>query len=257
MKFLGSASVFALLASPVVQAFAPLSPLASSSPLTVSTPPVSPQLETVRANDVALNGQKKKPKKKNKKKKSAAADDVGGEEAPYVVVAAAKAPAVAAAPQKDSELLARSLLAYRLELENKARTAGEASRSQEEAAALALRLEQERLELVAAKQKQETFQRALLMNRLDREERVREERRAKEAEIAERKGSIADALNQPKPQDVEEKLQDMYASISDIGERAFAILTNLGLVEESPDPESPDYDSTFDDELVYDVVYAN
>ena len=39
-----------------------------------------------------------------------------------------------------------------------------------------------------------------------------------------------------------------YTSM-DEGERAFNILVDLGMVDLTPDPDSPDYDSSKDDEI--------
>lgn len=40
-----------------------------------------------------------------------------------------------------------------------------------------------------------------------------------------------------------------YSAISDPSERAFRLLVNLGMVNEHPDPDSPDYDHSDDDEV--------
>jgi hypothetical protein len=41
-----------------------------------------------------------------------------------------------------------------------------------------------------------------------------------------------------------------YAEIQDPGEKAYQILVDLGIVEVTPDPEDPSYDSSKDDEYV-------
>lgn len=45
------------------------------------------------------------------------------------------------------------------------------------------------------------------------------------------------------------KLIDIYSKSSNAGDRAFAILLDLNMVELTPDPEDPDYDHSNDDEL--------
>lgn len=50
---------------------------------------------------------------------------------------------------------------------------------------------------------------------------------------------------------------DKYAAIDDLGERAFAILTDIGVVERTIDPSSPDYDSSKDDEIADENIYVN
>jgi len=60
---------------------------------------------------------------------------------------------------------------------------------------------------------------------------------------------IQEARKQPKSEQEEAMLQAKYGSMEP-GERAFAILLNLGMIEEHPDPDSPSYDSTFDNDPV-------
>ena len=45
------------------------------------------------------------------------------------------------------------------------------------------------------------------------------------------------------------KVIDMYSKSSDAGDRAFALLLGLNMVELTPDPEDPDYDDSHDDEI--------
>jgi hypothetical protein len=56
-------------------------------------------------------------------------------------------------------------------------------------------------------------------------------------------------LSQAPPPLTEEQLAAKYASITDLGEKAFAILLDLGLVQLSPDPDDPDYDHSQDNEF--------
>jgi hypothetical protein len=43
---------------------------------------------------------------------------------------------------------------------------------------------------------------------------------------------------------------EKYAAIKDDGDRAFQILLDLGLVQETPNPDDSNYDSSADDEYV-------
>lgn len=63
-----------------------------------------------------------------------------------------------------------------------------------------------------------------------------------------REEKIANARKQPKSPDEERKLSERYAAMS-LEERAFAILLDLGMIELSPDPDDPSYDSSQDDEF--------
>mmetsp|Transcript_8557 Transcript_8557/g.14984 ORF Transcript_8557/g.14984 Transcript_8557/m.14984 type:complete len:103 (-) Transcript_8557:45-353(-) len=60
--------------------------------------------------------------------------------------------------------------------------------------------------------------------------------------------SIIDARRQPKPFDEESKVAEKYASMS-VEDRAFAILYDLGLIENNVDPRDPNYDHSSDDEI--------
>ena len=60
---------------------------------------------------------------------------------------------------------------------------------------------------------------------------------------------ITQARRQPKSQEEEKLLADRYGAM-DPEERAFNILVDLGMVDLSPDPDSPDYDNSADDEYV-------
>lgn len=63
-----------------------------------------------------------------------------------------------------------------------------------------------------------------------------------------RRKNIINARKQPKSEEEEKALAEYYGSM-EIRERAFAILYDLGMIEISPDPDSPDYDHTLDDEF--------
>jgi len=63
-----------------------------------------------------------------------------------------------------------------------------------------------------------------------------------------RRKNIINARKQPKSEEEEKALAEYYGSM-EIRERAFAILYDLGMIEISPDPDSPDYDHTLDNEF--------
>ena len=71
---------------------------------------------------------------------------------------------------------------------------------------------------------------------------------ASQSEIK-RDPKIQQARKQPKSEEEEAMLQAKYSSMEP-GERAFAILLDLGMIEEHLDPDSPSYDSAFDNDLV-------
>ena len=101
------------------------------------------------------------------------------------------------------------------------------------------------LSSAAAEQKQ----RAILNTRLQMETAERERIQAILQAEADRKAAILEARKQPKAPEVEKALAEKYGAL-EAGERAFAILIDLGIVELSPDPDSKDYDSSNDDQFV-------
>lgn len=92
-------------------------------------------------------------------------------------------------------------------------------------------------------------QRSILQARLERETVERERIQAAIEEAAKKEAAIAEARRQPKPPEVEAELAARYGSM-DLEERAFAILVDLGMVEITLDPSSPDYDNSKDDDFV-------
>ena len=103
--------------------------------------------------------------------------------------------------------------------------------------------------LMKVKKELEAKQRALLANRLEREERARALIRDRQEQIEAVKRAVEEARKQPKSEEEETQLADRYGAM-ELGEKAFAILVDLGMVEVSPDPSSPDYDSSRDDKYV-------
>jgi len=69
------------------------------------------------------------------------------------------------------------------------------------------------------------------------------------AEVTSREELIAEARKQPKSPEEEKALQEKYGAIMNLGERAFQILLDLWMIELTPDPDSPDYDHSEDDEI--------
>ena len=91
--------------------------------------------------------------------------------------------------------------------------------------------------VMQAKKEQEIKQRKILGDRLAREERARAVSRAQEAALAAEKAKIAEreeriraARDPNKPPEVEKAMSEKYAAIDDVGERAFAVLRDLGFV---------------------------
>jgi len=72
----------------------------------------------------------------------------------------------------------------------------------------------------------------------------------KEDKIQVRRAAIANARKQPKNKDEEKTLADYYGAM-DLEKRAFTILYDLGMIEMSPDPDSPDYNHDLDDEFAW------
>ena len=66
--------------------------------------------------------------------------------------------------------------------------------------------------------------------------------------ISERRLESIVALRQPKSPDEESKLADKYAGMNSIEARAYAVLLDLGMIEEQQDPRDPSYDHSNDDE---------
>jgi hypothetical protein len=60
--------------------------------------------------------------------------------------------------------------------------------------------------------------------------------------------SIIEARRQPKAFDEESKVAEKYAKMS-VEDRAFAILYDLGMVDENKDPRDPSYDHSVDDDI--------
>lgn len=92
-------------------------------------------------------------------------------------------------------------------------------------------------------------QRSILQTRLQMETAERERIQAIIEGAAKRKAAIIEARSQPKSAEVEAELAARYG-VMDLEDRAFNILLDLGIIEASPDPSSPQYDDSKDDEPV-------
>jgi hypothetical protein len=57
------------------------------------------------------------------------------------------------------------------------------------------------------------------------------------------------------PIDEEAALAAKLSEIQDLGDRAYAVLMNLGMISSSPDPNSPDYDPSMDDEIAEGTIF--
>merc|ERR1712071_249315 len=88
----------------------------------------------------------------------------------------------------------------------------------------------------------------------DAEEAVRA---AKLAKIEAKQQAILEARRQPKSEAEEKAIADRYAAMESWEERAFNILLDVGMIEQTPDPDDPEYDAEYDNELFEDQRYIN
>ena len=92
-------------------------------------------------------------------------------------------------------------------------------------------------------------QRSILQARFEMETVERERIQSIREEAAKKEAAKIEALQQPKSPEIEAELAARYGAM-DLEDRAFNILLDLGMIEESPDPSSPEYDDSRDDEFV-------
>jgi len=124
-----------------------------------------------------------------------------------------------------------------------------------EAARLAKEAEEKRLaeEAAAAEAKAKAEAEAAEAARLAEEKRLAEEAAAAEALEAEARElgypsvAVMKARQQPKSAEEEAALASKYGAM-DLEERAFSILTDLGMIDLNPDPEDPNRDRSKDDD---------
>mmetsp|Transcript_14761 Transcript_14761/g.27763 ORF Transcript_14761/g.27763 Transcript_14761/m.27763 type:complete len:695 (+) Transcript_14761:152-2236(+) len=91
--------------------------------------------------------------------------------------------------------------------------------------------------------------------RLKKEEEERLAAEAEEKKKNDRVAMIAEARRQPKSPEEDKVIAERYAAM-DIDERAFQILLDLGMIELTPDPDSPDYDPSEDENLAPENVFS-
>jgi len=160
----------------------------------------------------------------------------------------------AAAEADAAEAKAEAAEAARLakEAEEK-RLAEEAAAAEAKAKAEAEAAEAARLAEEAAAAKAKAEAEAAEAARLAEEKRLAEEAAAAEAVDAEARElgypsvAVMKARQQPKSAEEEAALASKYGAM-DLEERAFSILTDLGMIDLNPDPEDPNRDTSKDDD---------
>jgi len=162
--------------------------------------------------------------------------------------------AAAEADAAEAKAKAEAAEAARLakEAEEK-RLAEEAAAAEAKAKAEAEAAEAARLAEEAAAAKAKAEAEAAEAARLAEEKRLAEEAAAKEALEAEARElgypsvAVMKARQQPKSAEEEAALASKYGAM-DLEERAFSILTDLGMIDLNPDPEDPNRDTSKDDD---------
>ena len=141
-----------------------------------------------------------------------------------------------------------NMLSYRIDLEKRlAKKAAEKKRYDFFQRMIAERLAAEKVVAKkAAEKKYVTLREKMLATRLEMQGEVAAamilRREKKAAQVA----AYKEARTQPKSPEVEKKYAEKYEVLSET-ERNFAILVDLGLVKESPNPDCPEYDDSEDD----------
>lgn len=142
----------------------------------------------------------------------------------------------------------------RMEAEQKQKEAAAKAEAEKEAAELKAKEEEE----AAAKAEQEAEAEKKAKEEEEAVAKAEAEKEAAELKAKEEAVAKAKAEQEEAKIEVEEQEQAMegppapkdYNTISDPGQRAFEILVDLGLVELTPDPNSPSYDSSKDNDFV-------
>ena len=94
------------------------------------------------------------------------------------------------------------------------------------------------------------------------EEKVAEEVETKKTKLSNmddiviHNSKIMIPLVQPLSIEDDKMLSEKYAKLP-LNERAFQIISDLGLISVTPDPEDPDYDATLDHELAPENVFVS
>ena len=196
------------------------------------------------------------------------ADDLKLEQASTEIKVESVAP-----PVIDLEKEERIAEEARKKVEEKKRIEAEQKQKEAEEAAAKAQAEKEAAEL-KAKEEEEAAAKAKAEQNAAAEKKAKEEEEAAAKEKAEQEAAELKAKEEEEAaakakaeqeaakieEEVEEQEQDQameeppapkdYNAISDPGQRAFEILVDLGLVELTPDPKSPSYDSSKDNDFV-------
>ena len=162
--------------------------------------------------------------------------------------------AAAEADAAEAKAKAEAAEAARLAKESEEkRLAEEAAAAEAKAKAEAEAAEAARLAEEAAAAKAKAEAEAAEAARLAEEKRLAEEAAAAEAVDAEARElgypsvAVMKARQQPKSAEEEAALASKYGAM-DLEERAFSILTDLGMIDLNPDPEDPNRDTSKDDD---------
>jgi len=70
-----------------------------------------------------------------------------------------------------------------------------------------------------------------------------------QAKAERRAANVVEARRQPKSPEEEKVIASRYGAM-ELEERAYQILYDLGMIEETPDPDSADYDSLIDEDII-------
>jgi hypothetical protein len=151
---------------------------------------------------------------------------------------------VARAANLGTENTARGLMETRFAME-----AVERVRKTNDAADRVLRAETE------TKRKAEARQRALLSARLTRQGKIYADKRERQDQLVARHAAIMEA-RRPKSDEENIEVTKRYESISNLNERAFQILLDLGIIDTTPDPSSDEYDSSMDHEIAAETIFV-
>ena len=145
-----------------------------------------------------------------------------------------------------------NMLSYRIDLEKRlakkaATKAAEKKRYDFLQRMMAERLAAEKvLAKKAAEKKYVTLREKMLATRLEMQGEIAAAMILRREKKAVQVAAYKEARTQPKSPEVEKKYAEKYEVLSET-ERNFAILVDLGLVKESPNPDCPEYDDSEDD----------
>lgn len=161
----------------------------------------------------------------------------------------ARAKAAAVAAEEKAKRIAEEE-AKRLAEEEKIRAANKAAAKHAEE--VEARRKKAKEEEIARAQKLKDMAERKKKEEMARAKQAEEMAKAKQAELDDlkaREAKITAPTPQPSPKELEPPLAEKYNSIEDLEEKAFAILVDLKMVCETPDPEDPNYDHSVDNDL--------